>query len=81
MAVAGQARIRPSFEQEIKPLFRQRDVRAMAFAFDLHGYEDVVANRAAILARLEDGTMPCDGPWPAEQLALFRAWIDDGTPR
>ena len=26
------------------------------------------------------GTMPCDGAWPAERVAVFRRWIDAGTP-
>jgi ferritin-like protein len=26
------------------------------------------------------GTMPCDGAWPAERVAVFRAWIDAGKP-
>jgi hypothetical protein len=24
--------------------------------------------------------MPCDDPWPDEQVQRFRAWIDAGTP-
>lgn len=23
----------------------------------------------------DDGTMPCDGAWPAEHVALFQRWI------
>jgi len=30
-----------SFEQDIKPLFRESDRRAMDFAFDLWDYQDV----------------------------------------
>ncbi len=41
---------RPSFEAEVKPLFRERDQRAMAFMFDLWDYEAVKANAGAILA-------------------------------
>jgi hypothetical protein len=50
----------------------------MEFAFDLHTYDDVRENVDAILERIEDGSMPCDGEWPEEQVALFRAWIDEG---
>ena len=41
---------------------------------------EVVQNKDAILDRLVDGDMPCDGSWPAEQVELFRSWIADGTP-
>lgn len=68
----------PSFERDIRPLFREEDREAMEFAFDLHAYDDVRENAGAILERLEDGSMPCDGEWPEEQVARFRAWIDAG---
>jgi len=70
----------PSFERDIKPLFRDDDVESMEFAFDLRSYEDVRANADEIYERLSDGSMPCDGEWPPDQVALFRAWIDAGTP-
>ena len=34
----------PGFERDIRPLFRQEDVDAMSFAFDLASYEDVQTN-------------------------------------
>jgi hypothetical protein len=70
----------PSFETDIRPLFREGDVEAMEYVFDLHSHEDVQANAELIYERLEDGSMPCDREWPDEQVALFRAWIDAGTP-
>jgi hypothetical protein len=71
----------PGFEREIRPLFRDEDVDSMSFAFDLRSYEDVSANAEEIYERLEDGSMPCDTAWPAEQIERFRAWIDAGkTP-
>jgi hypothetical protein len=48
------------------------------YGLDLSSYEDVKAKAAEIYARLEDGSMPCDEPWPAERLALFKQWIDEG---
>ena len=33
-----------------------------------------------ILERLEEGTMPCDGEWPEEQIAQFRHWVEAGMP-
>jgi hypothetical protein len=70
-----------SFERDIRPLFREEDVDAMSFAFDLSSYEDVCDNAEEIHIRLAEGTMPCDAPWEAAQVERFRAWIDAGTPR
>ena len=68
------------FEQDINPLFREGDRRSMRFAFDLWSHQDVATHAGAILERLEDGTMPCDGSWPAEQVELFRRWVEAGAP-
>jgi hypothetical protein len=68
------------FEAEIKPLFREGDRKAMRFAFDLWSADDVSTHADAILDRLEAGTMPCDGAWPADRVAVFRRWIDAGKP-
>jgi len=67
-----------SFAQDIKPLFREGDRDSMKWAFDLWSYDDVAANGDAILGKLQDGTMPCDGAWPSEQVALFQRWVDAG---
>jgi hypothetical protein len=69
-----------SFATEIRPLFRDRDIRSMSFAFDLSSYDDVKANAEPIYGRLANGTMPCDGAWPAEDVQRFRNWIDGGSP-
>jgi CDGSH-type Zn-finger protein/truncated hemoglobin YjbI/ferredoxin len=69
-----------SFEDHVKPLFRDGDRRSMRFAFDLWAHDDVVQHADAILDRLQAGTMPCDGAWPSERVDLFRRWIDSGTP-
>jgi hypothetical protein len=66
----------PSFETDIKPLFRERDRGAMRRAFDLWSYDDVVANADSILAAVQSGSMPCDGPWPDEQVDLLQRWVD-----
>jgi hypothetical protein len=42
---------KPSFEQDIKPLFRQKDRDAMLAAFDLFDYDDVVEKADAIVGR------------------------------
>ena len=68
----------PSFETDVKPLFREGDRRSMEFAFDLWSYDDVSQSADAILGRLRNGSMPCDGAWPDEQVELFQRWIDGG---
>ena len=72
-----------SFAKDIRPLFRDDlDVEAMkSFGLDLSSYDEVKAQAAAIFERLDDGSMPCDGAWPKEQIARFKQWMDDGmTP-
>ena len=68
------------FTEHIKGLFRQRDRQSMRFAFDLWEYGDVSANATAILERLRNGSMPCDGPWPPEKIEVFQRWVDAGMP-
>jgi hypothetical protein len=68
------------FEEDVKPLFREGDRKAMRFAFDLWSLDDVSTHADTILDRLEAGTMPCDGAWPADRVAVFRRWIDAGKP-
>ena len=67
-----------SFAAHIKPLFREHDRKSMAFALDLWSQADVQAHAAGILARLRDGTMPCDGAWPQEKIEVFRRWTESG---
>jgi truncated hemoglobin YjbI len=69
-----------SFATHIKPLFRDKDRQSMSFAFDLWAVDDVRAHAAGILDRLSNGSMPCDGAWPAEQVAVFRRWTESGCP-
>jgi hypothetical protein len=66
------------FERDIRPLFRERDINSMSFAFDLSSYQDVQGSAEAIYLRLSEGSMPCDGRWPADQVQRFRTWIDTG---
>ncbi len=68
------------FEEHIKPLFRERDRKSMKFVFDLWSYEDVAKHADAIAQRLQDGSMPCDGAWPAERIEVFRRWVESGSP-
>lgn len=68
-----------TYTENIRPLFRDGDVKSMSFTFDLSSYEDVRANAEAIYERLAEGSMPCDRPWPAEQVERFRKWINQGS--
>ena len=67
------------FDHDVRPLFREKDRESMLRAFDLWSYPDVQAHQDAILQRLRDGTMPCDGAWPPERVALFQRWIASGS--
>jgi hypothetical protein len=67
------------YDKEIKPLFREKDRDAMRRAFDLWSYTDVVAHSEAIAQQLSEGTMPCDGPWPADHVELFQRWMKEGS--
>lgn len=69
------------FETDIKPLFREIDRQSMLRHFDLWSYDDVSRHAEAILARLRDGTMPCDGSWPEAQTDLFQRWAENGKPQ
>jgi hypothetical protein len=68
----------PGFRANIRPLFRDKDIRAMKRFFDLSKYEDVKKNAKEIYAYVEDGSMPCDAPWPQAWVDLFKAWMDGG---
>lgn len=69
-----------SFARDIRPLFRDTpDVDSMMdYGLDLSSYEEVKLRAAEIYRRLEDGSMPCDEPWPTEQVARFKRWIEEG---
>jgi hypothetical protein len=69
-----------SYATDVKPLFREDDRSAMLSAFDLWSYEDVREHAAAILTQVEQGSMPCDGAWPADRVEIFRRWVALGTP-
>jgi CDGSH-type Zn-finger protein len=68
------------FAKHVKPLFRKRDRQSMQFAFDLWSYADVNKHAEAILERLRNGSMPCDGAWPQERIAVFARWVASGKP-
>ncbi|MDQ1535503.1 MAG: hypothetical protein QOF28_3264 [Actinomycetota bacterium] len=72
---------RLGFETDIKPMFRERDRQSMQRHFDLWSHDDVSEHADAIVARLREGSMPCDGAWPQAQVDLFQRWAESGKPR
>lgn len=72
--------IQPTFDANVKPMFRELDRKEMLWALDLWKHKDVAGNAEDILIRLEAGDMPCDAPWPSERIATFRSWIEGGMP-
>jgi hypothetical protein len=68
----------PTFANDIKPLFRDKDRSSMLFRFDLWSLPDVRDNSQAILAVIQAGRMPCDGSWGPDAVDLFVRWIDNG---
>lgn len=69
-----------SFAADIRPLFRDSpDIDTMqGYGLDLSSYDDVKARAEEVYASVENGSMPCDDPWPADQVALFKRWMDEG---
>jgi hypothetical protein len=67
------------FDHHIRPLFRSLDRNSMLFAFDLWKEADLIKHGEQILLRLRAGTMPCDGAWPKEKIALFERWVAGRT--
>ena len=69
-----------SFADDIRGLFCEKDVDEMKAisGFDMSSYDDVQEWPEGIYARLVDGSMPCDEPWPDERLAKFKWWMDQG---
>ena len=78
-----------SFQADIRPLFTDRDIRAMSKAFNLGSYDDVKAHAAAIYDRIRGiggAVMPPpppkgEGPWPQSRIDLFAQWMEDGYQR
>jgi hypothetical protein len=77
---ASDATAAPSFERDIQPLFTERDRAAMGWSLDLWEVASVRQRAEAILDQVAAGRMPCDAPWPPEQVELFRRWAQAGSP-
>lgn len=67
------------YAKDIRPMFRRTDVDAMKpRGLDLSSYTNVSASADEILSRLQEGSMPCDGPWAQTTIDKFKQWIADG---
>jgi hypothetical protein len=72
-----------SYAKDIRPLFREGDVKCMKPAgvrLDDAAWMCVAANAALVYGAVSAGKMPPDAPWPKERVALFKAWMDAGLP-
>jgi hypothetical protein len=72
-----------SFAKDIRPLFREDDIecmKPMGVELDDPKWMSVPANAQSVYGTLADGSMPPGEPWPADRVALFKAWMDAGFP-
>jgi hypothetical protein len=76
-----------SFAKDIRPLFRDIDVKHMLdYNLDLSDYQQVRDRSADILTRVKLTTArrmppPPDPAWTADKIALFQKWVDEGYPK
>ncbi len=70
-----------SFANDIRPLFRDGDVKCMKSAgvlLDELTWMSVPENAQHVYHAIASGKMPPDAPWPAERVGLFKQWMDAG---
>jgi hypothetical protein len=70
-----------SFSVDIRPLFRDGDIKCMKPAgIDLANpvWMCVPANAQLVYGAVSAGKMPPDAPWPKERVSLLKTWIDEG---
>jgi tyrosinase len=73
-----------SYANDIRPLFTDEDVEHMLDVnpdLDLSSYDAVKANAQDIYGVLSSGDMPPGDPWPEENVAKFKQWMDENYPR
>jgi hypothetical protein len=71
-----------SFANDIRPMFRPKDVSCMSGnGLDLTSYAVVKANASDIYQALSSFWMPLGGPqWTPAMLAKFNTWMTQGYP-
>jgi hypothetical protein len=73
-----------SFATDIRPMFKDVDVRHMQpHGFDLSSYVDVKLKAQAIYKAVSSRSMPPnpDDAWSQPMCAMFKDWIDQGCPQ
>lgn len=72
-----------SFSKDIRPLFRDGDIKCMSAAgvrLDHYTWMSVPPNADHVLRAVSSGKMPPDAAWPKERVALLQQWIDASYP-
>jgi hypothetical protein len=70
-----------SFANDIRPLFRAKDIACMkprSVFLDNYDWIRTPANAQRVYDQLSSGNMPLDGAWPSQNVSLFKAWVDGG---
>jgi hypothetical protein len=78
----------PTWDDDISGFFTQLDIGCMRDVamfnppLDLSDYESVKSYAARINDAVSKNRMPKgDRPWPDEKKAVFKKWVDSGTPK
>jgi hypothetical protein len=77
-----------SYAKDIYPLFTDKDVKGMAWDFDLRSYDTVKSRADLIFNRIRGiggSVMPPppprgEGPWSTAKIDLFGQWVKNGCP-
>jgi hypothetical protein len=73
-----------SFVIDIRPLFRNGDIRCMGPSGvklnDDPTWMCVHAKVQSVYSQLSTGAMPPDAPCPPDHVSLFKRWMDSGCP-
>jgi hypothetical protein len=67
-----------TFGKDIRPLFRDGDIRCMAtkgVSIDDPTWMCVPANARDVYEQVSIGTMPPDAPWPPDRVSLLKRWM------
>lgn len=72
----------PTWYGEIRDYFSAGDIGCMhAQHLDLSSYDSVRKHGSTIYQQVAAGNMPPGRPWPADKIARFKQWMDDGYPK
>ena len=81
--IIEEAQMALGFAADIRPLFRDGDIRCMKPAgirLDDPAWMCVPANAQKVYGAVSTGKMPPDAPWPADRVSLFKRWMEAGCP-